>query len=173
MTELGAYTRGRQYVRKTLAERFWPRVRVTDQCWLWLGARLNSGYGCLNHNGRTLTTHQVSWLLAGNPPPPDGIFVCHTCDVRLCVNPAHLFLGTPRENTLDAVRKGRLVQQARPERMQRGSRHHQSKLDEGQVAAIRKLHAGGLSQSELGRRYGVSGAMVGYIVKRRFWRHVS
>ncbi len=174
MPELGVFTRGRQYVRKTLAERFWAHVnRTATGCWLWRGACINTGYGCLRHEGRTLTAHTVAWLLATGEEPPEGLFVCHTCDVRRCVNPAHLFLGTPRDNIVDAVRKGRLVQQARPERMPRGSRHHQSKLNEEQVEEIRRLHARGLSQRALGRRYGVSGTMVGYIVNRRFWRHVS
>lgn len=93
---------------KTMVERFWDRVKKTESCWLWTGMVNRSGYGIFtpSKNYRRLA-HRVVWVLT-NGPIPDGLFVCHHCDVRNCIRPDHLFLGTQRDNIVDASRKGRM-----------------------------------------------------------------
>jgi hypothetical protein len=95
--------------------RFWRHVTKGDPsaCWLWRGACNNAGYGTIGAGGTTAqgtarmtTAHRVSWEMH-NSPIPKGQHVLHRCDVRACVNPAHLFLGSNRDNMRDAVRKGR------------------------------------------------------------------
>lgn len=89
------------------AERFWDRVEQSDGCWLWVAGTKNSGYGVFAPtHGEVHMAHRYSWMLA-NGPIPDGMLVCHTCDVKLCVRPDHLFLGTAKENMDDMRRKGR------------------------------------------------------------------
>ena len=87
------------------SERFWCKVEKTDSCWNWK-ASLKSGYGGFQYNGHFVRAHRASWHMH-NGPIPEGIFICHKCDNPLCVNPEHLFLGTHRDNVLDAVSKGR------------------------------------------------------------------
>lgn len=90
------------------AELFWAKVQKTDTCWLWTAAigRL-TGYGQFCVFRRPIKAHRFAWVLTRGPIP-DGLFVCHHCDVRHCVNPAHLWLGTNLENMRDAQAKGRL-----------------------------------------------------------------
>ena len=85
--------------------RFFARVKRAEQCWLWLGPPNGSGYGQFRLAGKTYGVHVISWRLHRGEVPR-GMRVLHSCDVRLCVNPEHLWLGTQRDNLIDRSRKG-------------------------------------------------------------------
>lgn len=102
---------GASPVRSKLSDRFWAKVdRNPDGCWLWTGSKSSHGYGQLfsmvGGHRAVLHTHRISWELH-NGPIPDGLWVLHRCDVRPCVRPDHLFLGTRQDNTDDMMAKGR------------------------------------------------------------------
>jgi hypothetical protein len=96
--------------RGSLAERFMKKVspEPNSGCWLWFGSIDRKGYGQIREAGGTrlrVATH-VALELAGRTLS-SGQQVLHHCDVPACVNPDHLFIGTPRDNTQDMLRKGR------------------------------------------------------------------
>jgi hypothetical protein len=149
--------------------RFWAKVDVRgpDDCWLWTGSTLKSGYGMLTVRRKGLLAHRVSWELHHGPIPVGegyhGICVLHDCDVRNCVNPGHLFLGTHLDNMDDMRAKGR-------NRQPRGESTAQAKLTEPKVLEIRRLYAsGGYTQTELGDDFGVTQAAISAIVTRKNW----
>lgn len=162
------------------ADRFWAKVDKSvdpGDCWLWRGARSSSGYGVieLSTDGQwwAFGAHRASWILAGNGIPW-GLCILHRCDVRACVNPSHLFIGTLGDNNRDAVAKGRNRSGAalRPERLPRGESHPNARMTEGSVAALRAL-AGTASQRALAARFGISPSTVAQILSGETWREVG
>lgn len=94
------------FSNKEVEARFWVRVDKSKECWEWTGALSKAGYGFTRISGKLEYTHRMSWSIS-NGEIPAGMVVCHTCDNRCCLNPAHLFVATQRENMLDKVAKGR------------------------------------------------------------------
>ena len=134
-------------------------------CWLWRGATLgNAGYGNVPIKGRPTSASRASWI-AHFGDVPEGMVVCHKCDVRLCCNPSHLFLGSQAENVRDMVSKGR----ANPAR---GSASAKAKLTEESVRRIRQL-SGKESIRAIGRRFGVDPMTIHAVLKGKTWRHVT
>jgi hypothetical protein len=163
----------------TPEDRFWSRVDKTDGCWLWTGGIFSSGYGLLKVSGRMLRVHRFSYELHFGPIP-DGMYVCHRCDVRNCVNPRHLFLGTNADNMRDAAQKGRVASGDRsglrlhPESAPRGERNRHAKLTEEGVRMIRMLYSTGrYTLQDLAESFGVRSLAIGRIVRRKTWRHIE
>lgn len=105
-------------------ERIKSKIVVNERgCWLWQGAITPNGYGSTTHKDKRISAHRLSYI-AFNGDIPEGMFVCHKCDVMGCVNPDHLFLGTHSDNMQDMINKGR-----HPEPWNKGlKRGHSKKL---------------------------------------------
>lgn len=101
---------------KPIAERFWPKVDKSGECWVWTASRDRTGYGKFGRGGgkRGWTkASRVSWEIHFGPVP-DGLWVLHRCDNPPCVRPDHLFLGTCGDNNRDTASKGRAWPQKNP-----------------------------------------------------------
>lgn len=156
--------------RKTPKERF-ENLYLPDPnsgCWLWIGSAYKNGYGSFGDAGRNFYAHRYSWTLFRGPIP-EGINVCHVCDVRPCVNPNHLFLGTHQINMRDMVQKGRHYNKGPGIRAARGENAAQAKLDAEKVIKIRADTRG---PSAVAKDYGVSRRLIGAIRLRQIWKHV-
>ena len=89
-------------------ERFFKKIEKTKSCWIWTAAiRGKSGYGAIKIDGKTIDAHRLSYQIYKGEIPK-GVYVCHSCDNRKCVNPAHLFLGSPKDNWEDGFEKNRI-----------------------------------------------------------------
>lgn len=146
-------------------ERFWSRIEYDPfgGCWLWSGAMSKKpGYGTLNVEGKTVGAHRFSWFIFQGPLN-DNDFVLHRCDIRACVNPAHLFLGTQKDNIADMVAKDRHA---------RGERNAQAKLAARDIPEIRALREKGWTQLKIAERFGVSQVKISQILRGRAWASV-
>lgn len=163
--------------------RFWKYVEPTSDCWLWRGAKHRQGYGSfflarINAKHTTILAHRFMYQIIHGILPPE-LCVCHTCDMPPCVNPAHLFTGTPAENNHDRARKGRtkanvgLTMQHMPERRARGSRQGSARLLDADVVRIRSLYQeGGHSHQQLAHEYGVAKNTIQKVLHRITWTHL-
>lgn len=160
--------------------RFWSHVDKSGECWLWTGSAVNR-YGMIRMQSKKLKAHRVSWFLHFGQIS-DGLYVCHRCDVPMCVNPAHLFIGTSLDNHDDMKRKGRAPIGAkngtitRPDRSPRGARHGNAKLTEADVLDIRRRYQRSGHKSSnalaLAAEFGIARNYVLMIVSGRSWRHI-
>lgn len=152
----------------TQLDRFWRNVDRSggpDSCWPWTGYVRESGYGCFGLKGKEFKAHRVSYFIEHGSIDNDWL-VLHHCDVRSCVNPAHLFLGTPKDNSQDAVTKGRNTRLF-------GEQNGKAKLTRAAVLSIRRMCSKGVYQKTAARRFGVSEATVSYIVNGGRWKQLT
>lgn len=154
---------GGKYTPKQRELAFWKKVRKDkDGCWLWTGAEYTSGYGSFWNGSKCVGAHVFSYELE-NGFVDKYKYVCHTCDNRKCVNPLHLFLGSPKENQRDMYSKGR-------GHKARGSKQGKAKLTE---ADIPKILADSRAIRKIARDYGVGSTSIWLIKNGVTWRHVE
>lgn len=159
-----------------IERRFWSFVAIADDdenCWLWKGG-LTGGKLPYQRYGYFRPTwkegdrsndyaHRVAFILTCGPIP-EGQNVLHRCDVPLCVNPAHLFTGSQKENVEDQVRKNRHTY---------GSRNGCAILTESDVVNILALRQQGMIHQDIASRYGVNRATITMALLGRTWKHVA
>jgi hypothetical protein len=142
--------------------KFWTAIVFTsNNCWLWVKARNNNGYGLTNGD----KAHRYAWRLF-NGTIPANKHVLHKCDVRNCVNPDHLFLGTHKDNMADMVKKGRLVVPN-----VEGEHNPQAKLNKVKVARMRQLRLKtNMSYRKIANLFGVSDMTAYRAIKGVNWK---
>jgi hypothetical protein len=150
-------------MKLTPREKFLAKIcpQKANGCWLWTGLVRPDGYGAARFEGREQGAHRVAWKLFRGAIQP-GFVVCHQCDVRACVNPEHLFLGTAADNVADMRVKGRC---------RLGERHGSAKLTLAQVQEIKVLLGEErMYMSEIARQFGVSQTTIRAIRTGKTWK---
>jgi hypothetical protein len=140
--------------------RLQSRVNVDPEtdCWHYTGTLVGNGYGHLNFQGELVYVHRLSAGVFLNFDLDSKLYVLHTCDQRDCINPAHLYVGTQKDNMRDAARKGRMVGK---------------KLTLDKAIEIKRLLAEGETQRTISRKYDVSTTAIGQIARGETWKEAA
>ena len=156
------------FITKTHREKIEKRTKVLPNgCWLWTAYKDKNGYGIMNMKSKNRKVHRVVWVI-NNGDIPEGFFVCHKCDNPSCINPDHLFLGTPNDNVQDMMNKGRYKCGGKPHY---GEKNGMSKLNEKDVLEIRGLR-NKKTHKALSKQYNVSVSCIQNIMLRKSWKHI-
>ena len=169
-----APVRSFEQLSPAVAERFWSKVDKTlghgpaGTCWIWAAGTFPNGYGQFfigRIDGQSITAkaHRIAYALTYGTVPSNQL-ILHRCDTKACVNPSHLLLGSPKENTVDAAIKGL---------MPRGSRHGMAKLSDKQVVEARMRRASGEIYRTIAEDFGVTLATIRNVTCGNNWKHLK
>jgi hypothetical protein len=149
----------KENLHKSLVKRFNERfIVLPNGCWEWQSKKDWKGYGVIGFGLKQYRAHRISYFIKhGVFPKNHG---CHTCDNRLCVNPEHIFDGTAKDNTQDALNKGRLAC---------GERHGRVKLSLQTVNMIKEDIKKNIKQQEIADKYNISQTQVHRIKSGKNW----
>jgi len=160
----------REEKNKRHRERIFASVIPNDAgCWIWQKSKYRNGYGRFAIGGGiVIGAHRASYT-AFLGDIPSGLDVCHSCDVRACVNPEHLFAGTRSENILDASKKNRVSRT----HQKRGAANPQSKLNDEKVREILARLKSGEAKASIARSFSVTDRVIFLIARGQLWKHIE
>lgn len=146
------------------------KKKSINDCWEWDGTLYSNGYGCfrfcINSFRYHIKAHRASFIINNKKEIPKNYNVCHKCDNPKCVNPSHLFLGTPKDNSRDMVNKNRSFKP-------RGIKHPKAKLKNNDIIKIRKLHKNGVSTKEISKIFNIGIRHINNIINNKYWTHIK
>jgi hypothetical protein len=157
-------------LKRNSIEDFWSKVDKTPgygpngDCWNWRGyIHSRFGYGVFSFDGKQQRANRLSFMFSNGVDPKD-LCVCHSCDNRKCVNPAHLWLGTYKDNTQDMISKGR---------NSRGEDRPLAKRTEKDILKIIELYKDGMTPKKISDTLGINLGAVGKVLHRKSWTYLT
>ncbi len=156
-------------INKThILKRFNEKVEKSENCWIWKGFVNPQGYGTFKLNDRSITAHRASWIIH-NGEIPVKMYICHKCDIKSCVNPDHLYIGTAKDNVRDAIERGQHPKGPNKKKGSPGEKNIKAKLNLEKVEFIRKNIS--MSIKELSEKFKVSETTILNIRKGKTWSY--
>jgi len=152
--------KSREIISNKYLPRFFQKIKITEDCWIWTASKRKSGYGLFKFNKKLISSHRFSWKIHFGEIP-NGLNVCHKCD-----NPKHLFIGSQLDNMKDQIAKGR-------QRYSYGSSNGASKLNEKQIIELKNDFHAGVKRKDIARKYGISIRNIYWVVKGVTWKSVK
>jgi hypothetical protein len=150
---------------KSLRERLLKRFQIVPSgCWEYTGGINNKGYGRIKDDFKNLLAHRVSYEIFIGEIQED-FCVCHKCDNRKCINPAHLFLGTKADNNKDRHDKGRSADHS-------GEKNGRAKLSAADIKMIIELREKGLTYKQISQKFPVNVQTIGKVCNQKLWRNI-
>lgn len=150
---------------KSFDQRLEGKWYEDNGCHIWIGAKNSEGYGELRFGKHLRKVHRLRYAHTYGPIP-EWLKCCHKCNVRECINPEHIYLGTDKQNADDSKRAGTSLIK------RRGTDHHNTTLEKADILEIRRLYAEDATPKELARRYGISTQTIWNIATRKTWNHI-
>jgi hypothetical protein len=143
---------------------------IINSCWEYQGFLDEDGYAMFNYRGLSKRAHRISYLCFKGKIP-SGLLICHTCDNRKCLNPDHLYAGTPKDNMQDAINRGRFPKGPNKFKGHLGEINCKAKLKIDQVKSIRAEYIPfKITAISLSKKYGVSESSIKYILQKKSWK---
>jgi len=171
----------------SLMVRVWAKILpVESGCWEWQGSTDISGYARISYKNQPELVSRILLSKIVKKELTRLEYACHKCDNPRCCNPAHLFLGTPKDNTDDMMKKRRHICFINPNKMREvglrmkkflprfeGESHPQAKLTEKEVLEIRTMYVPRkVTLKSIARIYKIDYTTVSDIIRRKIWTHI-
>lgn len=151
--------------KETVKNRILNNIEIITEtgCWIWMGSQTEHGYGITRFNKKRYRAHRISYEIFNNKQIEESKILCHTCNVKECVNPNHVYEGTPETNANDIAKTGMLT----------GERCPASKLTIEEVKHIIIEKQSGISNRELGLKYNISHSVISDIILGVTWKSIT
>lgn len=139
------------------------KTTITDDCWLYNGSTGKDGYARFRYDGKYKVVHRFIYETFYGPLKKEQL-CCHKCDVRNCINPAHIFIGSSKDNLQDMVKKGRSLT---------GEKNHKCRIKEDDINKIIEMRKNKETLESIGKKFEVTKHAIYSILNGRTWKHLK
>lgn len=136
-----------------------------NNCFVWTGNKTHDNYGRIRIGNKKYRVHRIVYILYYGEIPKNKPYICHKCNNSKCINPEHLYAGTPKDNVRDMIN-------AKRNNHLKGEKHPKAKLKKHQILEIRNLHKKGYSIRKIAKKYNMGKTTIQLIINKKIWKHI-